>query len=233
MKTDLLDLKEAYRNYLEGNKPASRELCPSPEDLLLLVRSRMPRRRKTKIMDHTAKCSYCLQEVKTILDVTNKENKFIHAMNDVLNSAAHEKPAQAKPLAKRLSWNYASVASIVILLAAIAAYSIFHFSSKSDFRRGPAADIHLILPAEKAVSSAELRFVWDVLPKAKHYVIEAFDASLDLVWRSVPITGHEFNPPREVSRKFSPNETYFWMVTAVLEGGNKIKSRMSEFSIRK
>lgn len=233
MKTDLLDLKDAYRNFLEGNKPASRELCPSPEDLFLLVRSRMPRRRKTKIMDHTAKCSYCLQEVKTILDVTNKENKFILAMNDVLNSAANEKPAQAKPLAKRLSWNYVPVASLVILLTAIAAYSIFHFSSKSDFRRGPAADIHLISPAEKAVWSAELKFVWDVLPKAKHYVIEAFDASLDLVWRSEPITGHEFNPPREVSQKFSPNETYFWMVTAVLEGGNKIKSRMNEFSIRK
>jgi len=233
MKTDRLDLKDAYRNFLEGNKPASRELCPSPEDLVLLVRSRMPRRDRSKIMNHTAECSYCLQEVKTILDVTNKENKFILAMNDVLNSAAHEKPAQARPLAKRLSWNYVSVASLVILLMAIAAYSIFHFSSRSDFRRGPTADIHLISPAEKAVSGAELKFVWDVLPKAKHYVIEAFDASLNLVWRSEPNTANEFNPSREVSQKFSPSETYFWMVTAVFEGGNKIKSRMSEFSIKK
>jgi len=233
MKTDLLDLKDAYRNFLEGNKPASRELCPSPEDLVLLVRSRMPRRDRSKIMNHTAKCSYCLQEVKTILDVTNKENKFILAMNDVLNSAVHEKPAQARPLAKRLSWNYVSVISAVVLLAAVATYSVLHFSSRSDFRRGPTANIQLVSPIDKAVSSGELRFIWEAVPKAKYYIIETFDATLDLIWRSESLTTNEFQSSPDILQKFRPNEKYFWRVTAVLEGGNKIKSRMSEFSIRK
>jgi len=233
MKTDLLDLKEAYRDFLEGNKPASRESCPSPEDLLLLVRSRISRHRKTKIMDHTAKCAYCLQEVKTILDVTNKENKFILAMNGALNSAANEQSPRTSPFARRLSWNYISVVSIIILLVGIAAYSIFRFSSKPDSLRGPEADIHLISPANKVVPGAELRFIWEGLPNAKYYVIEAFDASLDLVWRSEAMTANEFNPPRDVIQKFRPDEAYFWMVTAILEGGNKIKSKMNEFLIKK
>jgi hypothetical protein len=233
MKTDLLGLKGAYRDFLEGNKPESRESCPSPEDLLLLVRSRISRRRKTKIMDHTAKCAYCLREVKTLLDVTDKENKFILAMNDALNSAAHEQPARTRPFAGRLSWSYVSVVSIVILLAGIAAYSIFRSSSKPDSLRGSAADIHLISPANKVVPGAELRFVWESLPNAKYYVIEAFDASLDLVWRSEAMTANAFNPPGDVLQKFRPDEAYFWTVTAILEGGNKIKSNMNKFLIKK
>lgn len=233
MKTDILDLKGAYRDFLEGNKPASRESCPSPEDLLLLVRSRISRRRKTKIMDHTTKCAYCLQEIRTILDVTNKENKFMLAMNDALNSAANEKPARTSPFAGRLSWNYISIVSIIILLAGIAAFSIFHFSSKPDYLRGPGAAIHLISPADKVVPGAELRFVWEGLPNAKYYIIEALDASLDLVWRSESMTANEFNPPGDVIQKFRPDESYFWTVTAILEGGNKIKSNMNRFSIKK
>jgi hypothetical protein len=233
MKTDLLDLKAAYRDFLDGNKPASRESCPSPEDLVLLVRSRISRRRKTKIMDHAAKCAYCLQELKTILDVTSQENKFILAMNDALNSAAHEQSPRTNPLARRVSWNYVSVAAIVILLAGIAAYSIFRFSSKPDFLRGPVAGIHLVSPADKVVPGAELKFVWEGLPNAKFYIIEAFDASLDLVWRSESMTANEFSPPHEILQKFRPDETYFWTVTAILEGGSKIKSNMNEFSIKK
>jgi hypothetical protein len=233
MKTNLVDLKQVYKDYLEDHKPSSRESCPPPEKLVLFVRSKMAGRDQKKFLNHATKCSYCLQEVRSLLDITKAENKFILEMSKLRNSASLAERPQARPLARPWSWNTVSAVSAIVLLAAIATYSVLHFSSRSDFRRGPTANIHLILPAEKAVSFAELRFVWDVLPKAKHYVIEAFDASLDLVWRSEPITGHEFNPPREVSRKFSPNETYFWMVTAVLEGGNKIKSRMSEFSIRK
>ncbi|MCX6576731.1 MAG: hypothetical protein NTV82_10100 [Candidatus Aminicenantes bacterium] len=70
------------------------------------------------------------------------------------------------------------------------------------------------------------------MPNAKYYIIETFDASLDLIWRSESLTGNELSPSREVSQKFRPNEKYFWVVTAVLEGGNKTKSRMKDFSIK-
>jgi hypothetical protein len=233
MKTNLVDLKKVYKNYLEDNKPSSRESCPPPEKLVLFVRSKMAGREQTKFMDHAIKCSYCLHEVRNLLDITKAENKFVLEMSKLMNSASLAKRPQARPLARPWSRNPVSVASAIVLLAAIAAYSIFHFSSRSDFRRGPAAKIQLISPVETAVSSAELRFSWEGVPKAKYYIIETFDASLDLIWRSESLTANEFRSSQDISQKFRPDESYFWIVTAVLEGGNKTKSRMSEFSIRK
>jgi hypothetical protein len=232
MKIDMFQLKEAYQGILEDNRPASRESCSSPEDLLLLVRSKLSRRDQAKIMDHAVRCPLCLGEIKKLLDITKEENKFILNLNEALNSAVHSKPHQGRSFARRLSWNYVSAISISIFLIVIATYAILHVSSKSDLRRGATTEIHLISPAEKEISAAELKFVWDVLTNAKYYVLEAFDASLDLVWRSEPVTANEFRPPRDVIQKFRPNEIYFWMVTAVQESGNKSKSGMKEFSIK-
>jgi hypothetical protein len=233
MKTNLVDLKQVYKDYLEDHKPSSREFCPSPEKLVFFVRSKMAGHDQKKFLNHATKCSYCLHEVRSLLDITKAENKFVLEMSKLMNSASLAKLPQARPLARPWSWNTVSVASAILLLAAIATYSVLHFSSRSDFRRGPAANIQLISPVDKAVSSGELRFTWEGVPKAKYYIIETFDASLDLIWRSESLTANEFQPSQDISQKFMPNEKYFWRVTGVLESGNKIKSRLKDFSIKK
>ncbi len=233
MKTNLVDLKQVYKDYLEDHKPSSRESCPPPEKLVLFVRAKMAGRDQKKFVDHATKCSYCLHEVRSLLDITKAENKFILEMSKLRNSAGLAKRPQARPLARPWSWNTVSVVSAIVLLAAIATYSVLHFSSRSDFRRGPTANIQLISPVDKAVSNAALRFSWEGVPKAKYYVIETFDASLDLIWRSESLTTNEFQSSQDILQKFRPNEKYFWMVTGVLENGDKIKSRLKEFSIRK
>jgi hypothetical protein len=233
MKTNIVDLKQVYKDYLEDHKPSSRESCPPPEKLVLFVRSKMAERDQNKFMDHAVKCSCCLREVRSLLDITKAENKFNLEMSKLMNSASLAKRPQARPLARPWSWNTVSVVSAIVLLAAIATYSVLHFSSRSDFRRGPTANIQLISPVDKTVSNGELKFIWEGVPKAKYYFIETFDALLDLIWRSESITTNEFQSSQDILQKFRPNEKYFWRVTGVLENGNKIKSRMSEFSIRK
>jgi hypothetical protein len=233
MKTNIVDLKQVYKDYLEDHKPSSRGSCPPPEKVVLFVRSKMAGRDQKKFLNHATKCSYCLYDVRSLLDITKAENKFVLEMSKLMNSASLAKRPQARPLARPWSWNTVSVVSAIVLLAAIATYSVLHFSSRSDFRRGPAAKIQLISPVETAVSSAALRFIWEAVPKAKFYVIEAFDASLDLIWRSESLTANEFQSSQDISQKFRPNEKYFWMVTGVLENGDKIKSRLKKFSIKK
>ena len=233
MRTNLVDLKEIYKDYLEDNKRSSRDSCPPPEKLVLFVRSKMTGRDQKRFLGHATKCAYCLGEVRSLLDISNAESKFMLEMSELRNSASLANRPQARPLARPWSWNTVSLVSALVLLAAMATYSVFHFSPRSDFRRGPTANIQLVSPVDKAVARDELRFVWEGVPRAKYYIIETLDVLLDLVWRSEFITGNEFNLPREVSQKFRPNERYFWMVTAVFEGGNKTKSGMSKFSIRK
>ncbi len=233
MKTNLVDLKQVYKDYLEDHKPSSRESCPPPEKLVLFVRSKMAGRDQKKFLNHATKCSYCLHEVRSILDITKAENKFILEMSRLRNSAGLAERPQARPLARPWSWNTVSVVSAIVLLAAIATYAVFHFSSRSDFRRGPTANIQLVSPVDKAVSSGELRFIWEGVPRAKYYIIETFDALLDLIWRSESLTTNEFQSSQDILRKFRPNEKYFWTVTGVLENGDKIKSRLKKFSIKK
>jgi len=184
-------------------------------------------------MGHVTKCAYCQRENKGLLDITKAENTFILEMNELGNSASSAKRPQTRPWARPWSWNTVSLISMIVLVAAIAAYSVFHFSSRSDYRRGPTASSQLISPVDKAVSGDELKFVWEGVPRAKFYIIETFDAKLDLIWRSEPLAGNEYNPPREVSQKFRPNEEYFWMVISVFEGGNNTKSGMGKFSLGK
>jgi hypothetical protein len=233
MKTNLIDLKQVYKDYLEDHKPSSRESCPPPEKLVLFVRSKMAGRDQKKFLNHATKCSYCLHEVRSLLDITKAENKFILEMSRLRNSASLAERPQARPLARPWSWNTVSAVSAIVLVAAVATYSIVHFSTRSDSRRGPTAEIQLIAPVDKAVSSGELRFIWEAVPNAKYYIIETFDVTLYLVWRSESLTTSEFRSSPDILQKFKPNEKYFWRVNGILESGNKIKSEMKEFSIRK
>jgi hypothetical protein len=232
MKTNIIDLKHVYKDYLEDHKPSSRESCPSPKKLVLFVRSKMAGRDQEKFLNHATKCSYCLQEVRSFLDITKAESKFILEMSRLRNSAGQAERPQARPLARRWSWNTVSVVSAVVLVAAIATYSVVHFSKRPDFRRGPTAAIQLIAPVDRAVSSAALRFSWEAVPQAKYYIIETFDDTLDLIWRSESLTANEFRFSQDILQKFKPNEKYFWRVTGVLESRDKIKSRLKKFSIK-
>lgn len=118
-------------------------------------------------------------------------------------------------------------------MTAIAASSILKLSSRPEAKRGAVSNIQLVSPVSQGLPSADLKFVWQGIPKAKYYVVEAFDTSLELVWRSEPVRLTEFHPPQALREKLNPGKTYYWIVTAVLEDGRKITSRQKEFRITK
>jgi len=60
----------------------------------------------------------------------------------------------------------------------------------------------------------------------KFYFVELFDSTLDLLWRSNAVLQREVIPSQDLFQKLIPKETYFWMVTSVFEGENKVKSRL-------
>lgn len=233
MKTNISDLKEIYKEYFEDHHVTLRESCPPPEAIFRCVRSDISKRQKSKIIDHIAECGSCAQEAKVILDITKEENHFIRGIEDFMNSRRLEKPREKRVFVGRLSWNTAAIAFSIILVAAIATSSILRLSSGSDSRRGAISDVRLISPVSQSLPAAQLKFVWQGFPKAKYYMIEAFDASLDLIWRSEPVRLNEAYAPEVFNEKFKPGETYYWMVTAVLEDGAKITSRQKEFRIKK
>jgi len=233
MKTNLNELGKFYWNHLQETKPASRESCPPPERLLLLVRSKMARGERTKILNHALHCADCLNEIKAILEITEKANAFILDLERFVEDSDQAKGGNAGRFARYLSWNYASVASLIILFVAIVAFSILRVSSRPGYRGAAVPAIELVSPVNKTVSGTELKFVWKSLPRAKHYLVEVFDPALDLVWRSKSIEKNELSPPEEIVRGLRPEETYYWIVTGVLENSDTVKSGMKPFSVKK
>jgi len=231
MKISQSELKEIYSSYLKERNFDLCESCPSNEDLLLWLRSKLPKKEKNEITDHIVICYNCSQEVKWILDQIRKEDRIIYEIKKSIDTSNAERHQKSPDPQRRLSWKIVSFASTLALLAAIGFFSVSYFSPKPYFRGGVSFVITPVSPINKSIKANELKFVWKGPPNMKYCFIEVFDSSLYLLWQSGTILRHEVIPSNDLSQKLTPEEAYFWMVTGVFEGGNKVKSRLIKFKI--
>jgi len=231
MKINQSDLKEVYENYLKDRRVASGESCPSNKDLLSWLRSKLPKREKNKITDHIVNCYDCAQVVKRILDRIRKENGIIYEIKQSIDAIHSERQQEAFVPPRRLSWKIVSFASTLVFLAAIGFFSVSYFSPRPGLRGGVSSDIILVSPVNMSCNANKLKFVWKHLPNVKYYFVDVFDTSLALLWRSSAVFQPVAIPPADLLEKLTSKETYYWMVTSVFEGENKVKSRLIKFKI--
>lgn len=232
LKINQSDLGKIYTNYLKDRRGASSELCPSNEDLILWLRSKLPKRKKNRITDHIVNCLDCAQEAKWLLERIRKENGIIYEIKQHIDADNAEQLRKTRVPARRFSWKIVSFTSTVMLLAAIATFSVFYFSSKSGTRRGVPSDLVLVSPVDKFYTAGGLKFVWKGLPNAKYYVVDVFNASFVPIWRSDTIFLNEAIPSKDMLHKLVPKESYYWMVTAILKNEAEVKSKLKEFRIK-
>jgi len=63
-------------------------------------------------------------------------------------------------------------------------------------------------------------------------LVEVFDDSLALLWRSPSLDADQTSPPDELLGKLGQGRSFFWMVTAVFADGKKVASRLQEFRLK-
>lgn len=229
MKISLSDLRDLAKSGIESEGRPSRDGCPSPENLVLCVRSRLPKKERARIIDHVAVCRDCAQEVKSLLEISAAEAALT---GDLAEAGAAQKSKTSRAFGLptgRPAWLIASAALAAVFLAAVAILSISRFSPRAVQPRGAAAGLDLVSPVEKASAGSGLKFVWKARPDSKFYVVEIFDASLSLLWRSGDVSGNEIAAPEDLTRLLKPGETYLWMVTAVLEDEVMVRSKLGQF----
>jgi hypothetical protein len=232
MTMNLSDVRDAYQEYLKNRRDETRTLCPSAEKILEFSRSGLTKKERAAIATHVAQCYDCSRELRNLLEIIREESRFIQAMNEVLVFEPQEEDQKAGFLVKTLSWRFLSWALLIVLGAAVATFSVLRLTSRSDLRRGGASQVESVSPAGKAYAAGELKFVWKDFGRTKYYSVEVFDASLAPIWRSQAVLGNEMLPPEALLEKLASGQSYFWMVTAVLENGEEVKSRLKEFRIR-
>jgi hypothetical protein len=243
MRIDSQKLKALYRGYVQSRTPAGRLGCPPTEKIIAFLRSEASKGEATEIVDHISSCSFCLREFEFAAEVLRKEKDFIREVEHRLSGsgAAAEKDEKqgkspgAKPgwraLIPRLSWRGAVLlASSVLIVFLVSRLVVFRPAER--YRAVPAASVELLDPVEKAVSISSLIFRWKEVKEAEYYTLELFDQTLRPLWKSGKTGENSAVLPQALAGKLEVNRSYFWMVTAYFSGGEKVASRLEEFSLK-
>ncbi len=224
MKIDIAGLKSLFQAQVRAKPPGLRKDCPGPEKTVGLLRSKMPRKKAARIIDHISRCSDCAGELEFLLEVFRHEEDFIQETKEWLTG---QKIHGRRGFPLRLSWRTASVlAGSVLVVLAVLATVILRVPEK--YRAGSLAKIVHLQPAGEKASRSSLVFRWKGVPGSDYYVIELFDEGLQPLWKSERLNKTRFIPPPDLISRLSPRRSYFWTVTA-FSGGEKTASSLEEF----
>jgi hypothetical protein len=124
-----------------------------------------------------------------------------------------------------------SLASLVGL--AVVSVFVIRLFERPVVRGATGSEIKLIDPKKgEAIPARDVKFRWEAVPKASRYLVDLFGPSLEKILSSKPVSEPSLDLPADMLRALIAGKTYFWRVTAVMEEGQEVVSKLSEFSIR-
>jgi hypothetical protein len=238
MKINDNALSALYGSYLSDRIPPSREDCPSLEELLFSFHSRTGIKNKRKIIDHVTQCAYCVRDFMLVLEVERAKEHFVVELGGILAKRLRASKKRRLPGNIFLScgfWQYAATALGIMLLSAsffTLLQKTFPFSGRSSLSRfSPQVQIQSLEPNHKTVAKSGLIFKWKPIAVAEYYVLEIYDETFVLVWKSPEIRGPKVTPPPEILEKLVPSRTYLWMLTAHMTSGKDLESSLADFRL--
>ncbi|MFC2167956.1 hypothetical protein ACFLRW_03150 [Acidobacteriota bacterium] len=235
MKIDQTEIKNIIGNPFLQKTSKTKRNCPSPRKLIALLRFEIPERKRSKIIDHTADCRTCAQEIKFMNEILKAEENFEKTASQIV---IKEKPASRKkglsdnPPFPKLTWS--SISVVAVLTTIILSTSMFFLlkTIKPAIERDTILQLNHISPNEKSLSLSELVFQWENIPDSDYYTMEIFDDSLKLVWRSERIIENKVIPSTELKELLKPDIIYKWMVTSFLKNGKLVESDLASFNLK-
>jgi hypothetical protein len=234
MKTNLTQIAEAYRAYLGERKVEPGVGCPTPEDLVQFATQGVNRKARARIMEHVSNCADCALVLQSILRLSGEIDKLT-GKAEAVQRCPQDEVSEKKERVRLFPGRRAAVAILAGMIGlTIITLSVIRISDRPVVRGTARPRIQLLSPKQAATYPVEdIKFKWEAVPKAARYTVELFNRSLEKVWRSGPVSNAGTELPVEARGVIFEGETYFWRVTAVLEDGTELTSRLAEFSVRK
>jgi hypothetical protein len=242
MRIDSDDLKALYQAHVRSKTLSSLKDCPSPKKMMRLLRSKSSAKEATQIVDHISRCSSCFCEFEFLVDVLRKEKEFIREVEQLVQSREARVGRKAdcrtifglrmgwRPLLSRLSWRTAFFLAGFVLAGFLVSKLVL-FRAPEKYRTGTSAGFELIQPVAKRIPRSSLVFKWEEVEDSEYYILELFDQALTPIWKSGKINEKFAVLPEGLTRMLETDRSYFWMVTACKTTGEKITSRLEEFSL--
>jgi len=232
MKTDFLEISKAYRDYLQNRDPGTCEPCPDIELIITSFLTGVPKKDKARIVSHAASCVKCSQLLKKFLAYSSEIDRFVEREQAIYEKMYRE-ISEKRSLWARLPKNRPVFITAMLLCIAIITIIIIRPNVPLSTRDVVAnTQINQVSPVNGNILIDKIQFRWEKVAVAKYYIIEIFDVSLNLIWRSDPIIGNSVDFSSG-NQKLAQGGIYYWMVTAVMEDDTKSKSKLKEFSIAK
>jgi len=221
------ELKRLYRTYIDGRRKDSRKDCPSMEILLSFFKKRKQTRKKMRIVDHVTRCSACAKEFEFMLELRRYEDKLALQFREARPQGPSSLPSG---LTSSLFWKYASS---IIGMALIFTFLgiIIKELAREDLTRATRSCIELIQPEQGRPATLPLIFKWQMIARAKTYILEIFDESLLPFWKSSAVPTTIIVLPDDVIARLLPGQAYYWTVTAFSRDGKLAESGFFSFSI--
>lgn len=232
MKTNLSGISKIFQDYLRDSKPSAGAYCPAPERLVLCVLGEVPSKERAEIIGHAGDCATCAAMLKSVLALSAETER---ATAELESFSGHRKSMQ--PQNKRLSWARPAIKPALalvggILFVAVLIVTVPRLVEQSGKRGGVGARVALIYPVKGGSIRDGFEFRWRGVAGSEYYIVEVFDKSIRLVWRSGRVSATETRIPAEAGRLMKRGETFYWMVTAVTDNDVEIKSGLAEFMVR-
>ncbi len=232
MKINHNELKSIYQAQLEENNK-SRKNCPPVDEIINLVRSKLPKHKKNMLLDHILECPSCIKEAQAIIRIIKEENKFIKQIREL--PGHQKKRAKIKKLFSfpfYFSWKTISVITIILFLVFAASFSLYTIFNEQKYRGNSQTIIKILEPQKKIlIYENNIQFRWNNIPETKFYKAVLYDKSLYPIWESDKLLNNRAKLPSEVYKNMEHKATYFLLITSYLNNGKKIESQFKEFKV--
>jgi len=196
--------------------------CLSAETLLQFQRNELTRRERKRARCHIASCPACARESILVLETILLEPQLVREMRERI------------PGGKRRLFPAAIYTAASLLVLLLGAYYLFRSrpqtSNEEQALRG--VTIAVIEPTRVMSTPKEPAFRWNAVPGSEYYIVEIFNESLDLFWRSPKIRDNTALLPKSFAESMKSGSRYAWLVTAHMPDGRTVKSALMEFRIQ-
>lgn len=236
-KINHTELKKLYSEHFKSTYQFSNKDCPSVETIHRYLRSALPRREKNNAIKHMITCYACLNEVKFIISILEEEKNFISRIRELQkknSSPASEKVKSAirkKPTFIKIAWLHTSILVFLLFIISIIKLKNNINLSPEKYRGNRLYGYELIVDSKLKGFFNKIELMWGPIPASKYYIIEIFDESLSLIWKSDEIYNNQLSISQSVldNRK---SRKYFCIITAFLPYNKKIESTLQEIKLQ-
>jgi len=233
MKINHDELKSIYRKYLEDNKPGQKINCPSADNMLNLVRSKLSIHQRKQLLSHIQECPSCSDEIKILMGILKEEKNFIKQINDLQiknNSRTKTKKSFLRPF--HFSRKFISIPVTALVLLSALSFSLFLIFNEHNYRGTNKDVIEITNPKKKIIIYENtINFKWNAVPGTEFYKAVLFNQSLFPIWESDKLPTNSVILSPEIQKIMRDKATYFLLVTGTKKSGEKIESQLKEFKV--